>query len=139
MICTIERDRTNKFVWTLRLLVKDHFASQRLRILVEAVTIACVAKEVLAEQYRLLNKKDKSKNNNGSSTSSSDSKSTTTQNSQNNQNNNNQNVDSMRKMNENEKTNSICPHCNKRHYRVPKEFEQVFCMWRSRLYQEKLP
>lgn len=47
----------------------DHVASQRPRILVKAITIACVSKEVLAEQYGPLNKKDKGKNNNGNSNS----------------------------------------------------------------------
>lgn len=46
----------------------DRVASQRPRILVKVVTIACVSKEVLVEQYGPLNK-DKGKNNNGNSNS----------------------------------------------------------------------
>lgn len=49
------------FVWARRFALKDRVASHRPRILVKAVTIACVAKEVLTEQYGHLNKKEKDK------------------------------------------------------------------------------
>lgn len=75
-LCTIERAQTNKVIWTFSFVVNEYIASQRPRILAKTVTIACVAKEILAEQNRPLEKKDKSKNNNERSTSGSNSKST---------------------------------------------------------------
>lgn len=68
-LCSTKRAWTNKFILALRCTLMDHVASQRPRILVKAITIACVSKEVLAEQYGPLNKKDKGKNNNGNSNS----------------------------------------------------------------------
>lgn len=47
----------------------DRAASQRPRILVKALTSACVSNEVLGEQSGPLNKKDKVKTNNGNSNS----------------------------------------------------------------------
>lgn len=75
------------------------------------MAIACVSEEVLAEQCGPLSKKDKRKNNNGGS--NSNGKPTPAQNNQNYP--NKKIVDSMRNMNEDEKTNTMCPHCIKYH------------------------
>ena len=115
-LCATERAQTNKFVWALRFALKDRVASQRPKTLAEAVAIACVAEDVLAEQYGPMNKKDKdkNKNNNGSSSSNNNKTAHTQANNQNNQ-NNKQNGNGKRKRNEDEKTLPVCPSCKRHH------------------------
>ena len=58
-ICTTEKARANKFLWGLRFTLKDRVISQRPQTLAQAVEIACLAEEVLNEQFRPLQKKGK--------------------------------------------------------------------------------
>ena len=65
-LCTTEKARANKFLWGLQFALKDRVVNQRPQTLSQAVEIACLSEEVLNEQFRLLQKKDKNK---GSSSS----------------------------------------------------------------------
>lgn len=59
-MCSAKKARTNKFIWCLRLALKDQVANQRPQTLAQPVQIACLLKEVLNEQFGPL-KNDKGK------------------------------------------------------------------------------
>ena len=60
-LCTTEKAQANKFLWGLRFALKDRVINQRPQTLAHAVEIDCLSEEVLNEQFRPLQKKDKNK------------------------------------------------------------------------------
>lgn len=68
-ICAMEKPVTSKFVWGLRLALKEKVARHKLGTLAEAVAIGFVFEEVLADQYGAYNKKEKNKSEGANSKS----------------------------------------------------------------------